>query len=437
MPNLGRAQRRAGAQHRPVTAARSPFTITASADVGGYSGGQHISTDQLDRILAEKLDAFGERPGSMPGPKLKVATVYTDYDEAHTFDAHDGPANEAKAKALVASMKAAQSLTASGGPCAAPTVDYSLNPIGSADRMLPGALVQVNAPRGAVMYQQPPKIGAYAAGVGVWTQANDITPGSDGPATKPCVTITCGSYVTARTEAITVCATIGNFISRNDPEAVEALRKLLAIEASRKIESRHLTAMGAASSKKPKTKVLGTARDVLARIIQQIAQAEDQYRMGDGETFEFVAPRLLGDMMRVDLIRELPGSTAERLRTADAEINAMFVAAGVNVTWVMDGENGAIFPAEVDGTATRWPTTVRTLLYPTGSWKLMDDGRLDLSVSGPYHDSVLNQTNNAQIWWEEFQNVYFQGTWTRALDLEVCSSGATSATTAVACLTGS
>jgi len=378
---------------------------------------------------------------------LLLHSAKKEINEAHVtavLKAAGVTADAGKVKALVASAQANRALVASGGPCAAPAVDYSQNPIGSADRVLPNALVQVNAPRGAVTYMQPPKIGDFAAGVSVWTQANDTTPGSDGAATKPCVTITCGSYVVARTEAIVTCAKIGNFIARNDPERVAAMRQLLAVEASRKIESRHLTAIGAGSTKNPKTRVLGAARDVLTRLDLVLAQARDQYRMSDNDPIDVLAPRWLQDMMQADLARELPGSYAERLATSDAEIDRFFAARGVNPEWLMDSETvagaanvGATFPAAADGVATRWPTQASLYVYPSGSWKLLDDGMLNLSVSGPYHDSVLNQTNDSQIWWEEFQGVYFQGTWSKRLDLELCPSGTTSGTTNVACLTGS
>lgn len=423
VPSLGRAQRRAGAQHRPAARKTSNTVITASADVAGYAGGQHITAEQLDEAIAEKMASLPTQPGQGLH-RLPVATIRTNFDEDRVLSRSDAAENGRKLAAV----------TASGGPCAPVAVDYSVNVLGSADRPLAMGLPQFQGSRGGVRFMQPPKIGDFASGASVWTQTTDTTPGGS---TKPCVAITCGDEVVVRTEALPVCGTIGNWIARNYDERVQGFRSLLGVEAARFAESRHLTTIGAGSMHMPKTHVLGAARDVLARLIQQIAQAEDQYRMADNASYDLFAPRFLGDMMRVDLMRELPGSTAERLRTADAEINAMFAAAGATVNWLMDGESGASFPAAANNVATRWPTSVRCYLFPTGSWKHLDDGMLNLSVSGPYHDSVLNKTNDAQIWWETFENVYFQGTWSRTLDLELCPSGATSATTAVGCLSGS
>lgn len=75
------------------------------------------------------------------------------------------------------------------------------------------------------------------------------------------------------------------------------------------------------------------------------------------------------------------------------------------------------------------------MLYPEGSWLFLDGGTLDL---GFVRDSTLNSTNDYQVFAETFEAVALVGVESLALTMDLCPSGAGSATASIdPCATGS
>lgn len=415
-PDLAAIARRRPSRARPEPARTSGTVITASADIPGIPAGQPLSLGQLDEAVLQRLQSIANVPMAA-GTRYPVARIHTAFPEDRRLSASDAARNQELVDAV----------TAAGGPCAPLEVDYSIGVIGTAERPLRASLPQFNAARGGVRFQQPPQIGDYDAGVSVWTQATDASANAlNGVTTKPCVRIDCGDEVTALTEAIPVCGTIGNWISRNFDERVQAFRSLLSIEAARFTESRHLAVIGAGSTQISASEGLGATRDVLAVIDRAEAGYRDRYRMADSESIDVYLHRWVRRAIRTDLAREAPGSSAERLATADATIDSFFAVRNLNPVWLLDDEDGVAFGAQPDGTLRAWPDTAVLYMFPSGSWKHLDDGVLDLSVSGPIRDSTLNASNDSQIWMETFENVYFQGTWSARIEMDICPSGRSS-----------
>lgn len=433
-PSFGAITSRRPRRADPAPASTGGTVITASAEVPGVTAGQPLTVEQLDIAIRERWRSLDGRPtvltaGGDP-PKYPVARIRTQFPQDRVLVPGDAERNQ----------QIMDAVTAAGGPCAPVAVDYGVAVIGTAERRLQAALRQFQGNRGGVRFMQPPRIGTYAGGVSVWTQTTDASAGAlAGTTTKPCVRITCGDEVVVRTEAIPVCGTIGNWIARNYPERVQAFRELLGIEAARFVEARHLTAIGAGSTVLSAAEILGATSDLLSKLDLLLAGTRDRFRMADNAPIRWMAHRLLRDMLRADFARRLPGDQAvDPQAITDAQIEAWLRVRGVNVTWLLDGENGAVFGAQNPGAINAWPDVVRSYMFPEGSWVHLDDGILDMSVSGPYHDSVLNKTNDGQIWMETFENVYFQGTWSYAIDHDICPDGSVSGTRAISvCGTGS
>jgi hypothetical protein len=269
--------------------------------------------------------------------------------------------------------------------------------------------------------------------VAIWTEANDQNPSA--PATKPCLTITCGADTTTAVDAITQCIQTGNFRDRYFQESIQAWLTLNDVWAARVKEQNLLAKIAAGSTTYTVGTVLGTARDMIAAIQREIAVVQYWWRLDDSTRFRLLLPRWLQENMAVDLAREQPGAAADRLLTDDAYVDRIFSNMGVNVTWLMEGESTQRFGRPNAGQLAPWPSHVLGYLFIEGSWLYLNGGTLNLGV---VRDSTLNATNNFQMFEEEFEQVHFHGTFSHKLDIDICPSGATSLPIAVSvCTSGS
>ena len=302
-----------------------------------------------------------------------------------------------------------EAITASGGFCNPLPPRYELTNIATPARPVRDtALVTFGAGRGGVTWMPSPMIADLDGAVTFWTAENDANPGSHGPARKPCLRIECADPLSAKTQAVVKCLEFGNWDARTWPENQATHTELATAWQSRVAESELLRQIGAGSTQVNYATHFGAARDVLTMLDLQISQARSAFRMDPNVPLRFVAPADLRDRMRADLAREMPGSSKERLATADAELDAFFSVRKVNITWTLDGESGQIALPQGDGQAHGWHPTTVTYLYPEGSWLFLDGGTLDLGI---VRDSILNSTNDFQMFSETWEKAIFVGVW--------------------------
>jgi hypothetical protein len=105
---------------------------------------------------------------------------------------------------------------------------------------------------------------------------------------------------------------------------------------------------------------------------------------------------------------------------------------GVEPTFYIDSAagKGQEFPAQTAGVLLPFPDTVTWYLFPEGSFLYLDGGVLEL---GLVRDSVLNQSNDFEIFGESFENVAFIGVESLAVDSTLCDSGITAGTHNTSC----
>lgn len=409
--------------------------LVASANSG--LPGQVLDTP--DKIIAAMEPVIRASVGYR-GPKQNVPIFSLGtFNPEEVFGAErtlgrDAIANASKIDAVI-SPKA---LRASGGICAPVPVQYDLPVIGVDDRPVRDALARFGATRGGVRLLPPPSRSDVTGGIGIWTEANDQDPGSDGPVVKPCVVLDCPDEVETIVAAITQCMTVGNFRARFFPEQVEAWTKLLGVEFASTADTRLLQKIGDLSTQVVATQVLGTVRTVLATLDRATAGLRNHFRMSPSAPVRLLLPAWLLNNMITDLAREIPGATAERLATSQAQIEGFFTVRNVNVTWFLDGESGQTFPLQVDGDLNGWPGHVVGYMYLEGTWLHLDAGVLDFGI---VRDSVLNATNDFQMFSEGFEEAAFHGTagTSYRLAIDICPSGETASTadTSGICLGGS
>jgi len=162
----------APADRQPVIEVKeAPVTITAGADIPGYSAGSTIADMSEVAVAMEKRIHSLRRVNGGDGEQHIVASVTTEYPEARTLTT-DAEANALK----IAAVAGPEALVASGGHAAPFEVKYDIYSIGSTNvRPLRDALPRFQADRGGIRFVTPPSFaaGTYANAVGVWTATND------------------------------------------------------------------------------------------------------------------------------------------------------------------------------------------------------------------------------------------------------------------------
>lgn len=433
-PGLGQAQPSGG--HNPAASGQaeedtSPRVKGRWLSVGAVRGPatpgrgtEFTDRETLAMATAEAIQSLGR--GS--GDPVLVASLIKEYPTDRTLSA-DPEDNSRKVDAVTSP----KSLVATGGICGPVAVDYDLTVVSSDDEPIAAALPDFNASRGGVRFLNSPTFTQVgASGTGIWTAATDATPGGS---TKPIQTITCGTEVVVLVDAIPTRLRFGNMMSRFSPEIVDANTTLAMANAARVREIYRLGKIAAASTPVSTGKLLGAARDFLATIDQAKAAYRYRHRVADDVRFQALLPSFLKDMIRADFTREL-ANDSDRISLTDAQVEQLLRDRGVDPVWLLDGQAGATvsgltFPLQGYGAQGAgailqdWISPVVWYLYVPGTFQRLDGGRLDVGV---VRDSVLDSTNDYEVFVESFEGVAFRGLESLQLISQLRPNGGTAGT---------
>lgn len=381
----------------PVPRASAAVAITAGADIPGVTAGSSIDNMRgVADIFAKRLHSLRNVNGG-DGEQSIVASLNVDYPESRTLDASSGDENWDKIQNVVS----AQAITAAGGYCAPLEVRYDLFGLGTSDRPVKDALASFRADRGGLRYIAPPVLANYAGAVGLWTAATDASPGT---ATKPCLTVTCGSEVTKVVDAVTLCLQFGNLMSRAYPELVARNNELAMIQHARYAELQLLAQIKTGGTNLTAAKELGAIRDILDQINKAAAGYRYRHRMAPESPLRFIAPAWLRDAFRSDLSKEMPGdNTDDQHALADRRIMAWFAARHINASWSLEGLPTYGGPGVgTTSVLAEFPGTVEWDLFAEGTFLFLDGGTLDVGI---IRDSTLVGTNDYKMFMETFEAV--------------------------------
>jgi hypothetical protein len=257
----------------------------------------------------------------------------------------------------------------------------------------------------------------------VWTAANDADPGSDGPATKPCLEIDCNENQTAEIYGIPRCLSVSNFRAATYPEQVENyLQGLRRVQAST-AETELINKIDFTSTHKLEVGSISLTRDLLNLVERTTTQQRDRQRMALEDTIDVLLPHWIPNAMRADLRLEIPGGPNDRLMTMRSLIDDMFGLMNVRVGYFRDTQN---FTTEADdGEAFQpWPQVFTFYQFIPGSWLFFELPQIDLGV---VRDSVQNETNKYSIWAETIEGLAYIGIpgESFAITLSTCINGGT------------
>ena len=381
------------ADRRPVAQASvASVAITAGADIPGYTAGSSVSSmKEVAELMSKRLHGVRNVNGGN-GEQHIVASIATTFPEERTLT-NDAESNWAKIQALTSP----EALVASGGHVAPFEVKYDIFGLGTTARPVRDALGKFQVNRGGIRFITPPVLSSYDNAVGIWTNVNDITPGTD---VKASLTVTAASENTVATDAVTLQMQFGNLATRAYPELIARHNELGLIQHAREGEQYLLSKINAASTAVTTTSLIGFGRDFLVQIGRAAAAYRSRHRMETDAPLRAIIPGWVKDAMAADLALAMPG---DNLLNAYGEIDGYVAARNVNLTAALDQN---VIGAQSAGALLEFPDSFAWYLFAEGSFLFLDGGTLDLGI---IRDSTLLGTNDYKMFVETFEGVAFIG----------------------------
>lgn len=432
-PAPSRNRRPGGALRTPPPARERNRIVRDGGPNNEWDGLDDLSDAMVNRRLA-MLNA-----GAGVSEKLVLGSIVAEYPEERLLDPANVAQNEQRMHAVTAALqnRSAEEFdaaTASGGPCAPFTPYYGYQQLAVSDRPFRASLEAFGSgnPRAGIIFRESPDFPTFADAVEFWTIANDEDPGSDGPATKPCLVVPCNDTSEAFIYAITECLTFGNFLAKFDPETVRNATENTMAAFARKADTKLIDLVKAASVNVPvnQTAALGAFRDFVYHASVAAVGLRSRKRMRPDAVIEVRIPAWLLSMVRMDLMRSLPGDGT--LIAADNLLGRALAAENLRIagTFIDSPTTGTsqVFGDQLADTALLdFPDEVQWQIGVPGSLFLLDNGRLDLGV---VRDSTLNATNDYQTFAESFEGLAATGQAGTSLWMtsKLCASGATTGT---------
>ncbi len=413
-------------EHQPVETADTTPGFTASAGVPGVDAGESLDRHSLAMSILRKREQSVSTP---EGAQEKVIVASARYAEQWPDERKltgDLATDQQKIDAVINP----EALTASGGLCAPVSNYYEIRNWSSSTRPVrDGAMAGFNAVRGGLKFTQGITLAEIDEGVGIKTAAQDAAGGTT--AAKTCQIIECPDFDEVQLDMIYKCLQFGNLNSRAWPEMVAAFVDAASAAHAALAETSILDQMAAFST--PVGTVAasyGAFSTILYTLLRAGAGMRSRHRLPDGVVLRAVLPAWGVDLLMADLIN----SQFYRFeRTRDGVAAAIREMANIQITWTQDGTTtgGQVFGAQGSGALVGFPTTIQMFLYPEGSFLFLDGGTLDLGI---VRDSILNNTNDYQMFAETFEIVAFIGIESLLITQTVCPTGTTGPTaTAITC----
>jgi len=381
----------APADRRPIQVTEAaPVTITAGADIPGYTAGASISdASEVAAAMSSRLHGLRRVKGG-DGEQHIVASFTTQYPESRVLT-QDTDSNVAKIKALTSPA----ALVASGGHSTPFEVKYDIFGFGTTERPIRDSLPRFSADRGGIRYILPPVLSDYANAVDVWTAANDAA-GSPDPATKASLTVSAATETTVATDAVTLQLKFGNLMTRAYPELIARHNELALVQHAREAEQYLASKLTSGSTAITSTSLIGVARDFLVQVGRAATAMRSRHRLDPEQQLRVIAPAWIKAAMVADLTLAAPGDST---MNATGEIDGYLASRGVNITFSSDLN---VFGSQSAAAMLEFPDTFTWYLFAEGTFLFLDGGTLDLGI---IRDSTLVGTNDYKMFVETFEGI--------------------------------
>lgn len=438
----------------------------AAANLDDYPMGSELKDlGELTKAFLGKVKTFGAlgalNTNSEP-VAYQVATIQRDYPQELSVFGRDEDdeilrrvadetrlpggsllkALESRRAELALKSPQLDSLVAATGWCAPSETLYDTCFQGVIDGLFDAPEVQ--ARRGGIRHNQGIDFtGVYGAGTGFFnlTEAQ-VASGT----AKTCIEIPCPSFVDDRLGVTGVCIT-GNILqNRGYPEFVRDWMRAAMVVSAHQINMLQIAEVVAGS-----TAVSLTANDpwqsdasvtsqLLAAVEMAIVDIKYRLRMSRAATLDVVFPFWVLAQFRADLSRRNGGDYFASSAARDAEIVSWFAQRGARPQFVYDWQD-AFATTDVVGAAgnapghatpiVRFPTGVKFLVYPSGTWvRAVNDV---ITLNAIYDSTKLVTNQNTQLFTETGWKMMRMCPVSRVYTINICPTGATGAQRAVDC----
>lgn len=422
----------ASAAHQPVVAdgMALPAQLVASSGLRSVPAGTVFDASDrgrafLAQALSDAADAISVRA---PGTRetVVVASARYSFPEERTLTARNPERNGDKIRAIThpTSMGVGANgedvLVASGGFCAPFTPLYDLPILADDDTPVEDALPRFGAARGGITFPTPIGIADARPAITRVTAEDDAEGGTF--AAKACLVIDCDPFQEAVVDAVAGCVEWGNFGARAWPERVQTVGELVQVAHAEETEIGLLDGIDDGSTAATGAAIYGAASTLLNHILLAAAAYRSRNRMNPSRVLRAMFPAWVVDMLVADLV----ASQFERFERSQAGVEALLRSFRVEPVFFMDGATGGgqVFGAQSPGGAlTDWPNSVIWYLFAEGTWILLDMGRIDLGI---VRDSVLNEVNDYQVFFERFLGIAKTGVESIKVTSTICPDGSTS-----------
>lgn len=386
-----RAARRAPKEE---TTARRTATLTAAADVPGFSTGQSLEgVSDVAKAVQARLRGMH----SLAGRK----GVFSKNGVATIAKAHNGvvlsQANrdfESDAALLNAAGRESRltggSLVAAGGWGApSETVLDFCDPGTTAEGIID--VPEVTITRGGVNYTKGPSFGdVFDSSTGFIDQTEaQAEAGEEKTALRPEVP----GFTEVRLEAVGVFVEAGILLNATWPELVEQYVEYALLANQHKVGRKVLSKIrGLIGDAVDLTGGAGNVLDVLHLIEMVIVGERERNLLGFNTTMEVLLPHWVKAVFRADLANR---NGVDMLSVSDAQIDAFFAARKARVQYLYDQP----LERNAAGIVTHYPDTVEAVIYPAGSYV---KGTSDVITLDTVYDSTnLRKNDFVRLFTEE------------------------------------
>jgi hypothetical protein len=309
--------------------------------------------------------------------------------------------------AMTAQVQAGKSLTAAVGWCAPSETIYDLCSLETLDGILD--IPEIQATRGGFFIPENggPNFGSIFDSIGddgdVILTEYDVENGVE----KVCVEIPCPPFVEVRLDVAYICITGALLQRRGYPEAVTRFSQgamvALAHKVNESVIARIVAGSGAAVVISADASGDDAASALLSAVELAIEDMKYRNRMGRTATIEIVLPAWVIAPIRAALARR---AGVAAINVTDGEILAAFTTRHAVPRFVYDWQDAASGLSGGPGAQTpitAFPTSVKFLAYPAGTW--VKPVRDVVQLDTVYDNALLTQNQFTALFAEDGFNV--------------------------------
>ncbi|MDQ8708195.1 major capsid protein [Streptomyces sp. LHD-70] len=424
----------------------SNWSLTASADIPGYSTGQELNFDQLIDAATRRMQGLariGRSNAEQGGVNVAQFQLQRDQNlvarNAQDHSVLDYAADERRLPGGSLVAACATDTVAQGDVWCSPSDQlWEFCPdLASRDGILD--LPTITVRHGGLRWPSTPDFATVYAKLAEhtwdWTDEEVCDPAKR-PETKPCAELPCPDWNEVRLRPRGMCIKADILRNYSWPEQVRDWVQRLMTAHVHKINADTIASMArladttvefAATGTEPDTTATygpGATAGLLGALELHIEEIRYRSRMARSTTVEVVLPYWITGLLRSDLAKR---TGVDLISVPDSRINSWFAERGARVQYVYDWQD--LTPAD-PATLKGWPTTLSVLMYTAGAYI---SARQDIVSLDSIYDSTLLLGDTGKpgnkflsLFTEEAHMLGKRCGTTRLLKIDLCANGYTS-----------